>query len=241
MKSILLKSVSAIIDNIFPSHCIYCGLTISYNQNWLCDTCLEKLIYIKKKCDICSGVIVDDMCTICSDRKLYYTKNICIAEYTGVMKEILHNLKFNKKKRIYHHLSDIAFKNLMEDKGHFDIITSVPMNRKKKWERGYNQSEIIAKRLSHMLKIKYIPLLTEKTRFKTQRDLGFRERFINILNRYKIRNKNKINDKRILLVDDIFTTGATINECARILKSFNAKDVYSLTMARTNIKIVDFN
>jgi competence protein ComFC len=115
------------------------------------------------------------------------------------------------------------------------------MNRIKKWERGFNQSELIAKWLSVRLNKPYISLLEEKSRYKTQRMLGYRERFLNILDRYKILNIKKISGKNILIIDDVFTTGATINECARIIKSFGAEKVYSLTMARANIKRVELN
>ncbi len=229
-----------IADFLFPSSCVNCGKVISIKQDFLCNKCFQEIIFIDKKCEICSGVLIDDRCAICSDRKLYVLKNFTIAEYRGVMKEILHNYKFNKKRRLHLHLSKLAYKKIGSQSDLFDLITSVPMSRKKKWQRGFNQSEIIAKRLSRKLNKVYHPLLKEKSRFKTQRELGYRERFLNILDRYKISNKN-INGKSILLIDDVFTTGATINECARILKSFGATRVYSLTMARANIKRVEKN
>ena len=155
------------------------------------------------------------------------------------MKEILHNYKFNKKRRLYIHLSKLAYEAIEQYKDLFDLITSVPMNKKKKWERGFNQSEIIAKKTAKMLNKAYYPLLEEKSRFKVQKELGYRERFLNILNRYKVKNKKNVKNKSVLLIDDVFTTGATINECARILKSFGATYVYSLTMARVYIKRVE--
>ena len=113
------------------------------------------------------------------------------------------------------------------------------MNRVKKWERGFNQSELIAKRLSATLNKPYLSILKEKSSYKTQKTLGYRERFLNIMDRYKIQNIKKIKGKNILIIDDVFTTGATINECARIIKSFGAENVYSLTIARADIKRVE--
>jgi len=115
------------------------------------------------------------------------------------------------------------------------------MNRIKKWERGFNQSELIAKWLSETLNKPYLPLLKEKSHYKTQKTLSYRERFLNILDRYKILNIKKISSKNILIIDDVFTTGATINECARIIKSFGGANVYSLTIARADIKRVELN
>ena len=101
----------------------------------------------------------------------------------------------------------------------YDLITSVPMNRKKKWERGFNQSELIAMYLSRKMHREYIPLLSEKYGARTQRNLRYKERFLNVINRYRVKNPDLVKGKILLLIDDVFTTGATINECARILKA----------------------
>ncbi len=232
---------SWIIDFLSPSICVNCKSSITFNENLLCHICREGITLLENQCEICSGVIINNKCDICSDRKLYITKNFSIAEYNGVMEEIMRNYKFNKRRRLHIGLSKLAHKKIIDHKDLFDLITSVPMSRKKKWERGFNQSELIAKALAKKLDKRYHPILKEKPRFKTQKKLGYRERFLNILDRYKIRSKKIINGKNILLVDDVFTTGSTINECARILKSFGATRVYSLTMARANIKRVEIN
>ena len=120
-----------------------------------------------------------------------------------------------------------------------DIVTSVPINRIKKWRRGFNQSELIAKAVAERMGKQYRILLKDRYKFKTQKKLSYRDRFLNILNRYKIINEKFIRGKNILVIDDIFTTGATLNECARILLSAGASKVYSLTMAGADIKRLD--
>jgi ComF family protein len=107
---------------------------------------------------------------------------------------------------------------------------------KKKWKRGYNHSEDISKVLSGLLKKPYRELLYEKRKRGGQKFLGYRERFLNIINRFGVKKDADFSGRRILLVDDIFTTGATINECARVLRSKGALEVFSLTIARTGIK-----
>ena len=82
-------------------------------------------------------------------------------------------------------------------------------------------------------------IIKEKHNFKIQKKLGYRDRFLNIINRYKAKNGNIMKGKGVLIVDDIFTTGATINECARILLSAGADRVYSLTIASADIKRLD--
>jgi competence protein ComFC len=232
-----------IVDLLFPSYCINCAAATSYKDACLCGNCIEKIELLENKCEICSGAIFENKCVICSGRKIYFDKNITVAGYSGIVKEILHNYKFNKRKRLCKHISKLAIKEIIQYKNIIDIITSVPINRKKRFDRGFNQSELIAKDIAKKLNKVYLSCLKEKYHFKTQRKLGFRDRFLNILDRYEVqnakRNKKYIQDKKVLIIDDVFTTGATINECARILKSFGADRVYSLTIARADIKRVD--
>ncbi|MFH0977221.1 MAG: ComF family protein [Spirochaetota bacterium] len=228
-----------IIDFLFPSYCVNCKKLISYKEMCLCNGCLQKIDYLKNTCEICSGDIIENKCTICSSRKLFIDKNIAVAAYAGVIKEILHNYKFNKRRRLYKHISLLSLNHIIRYKELIDAVTSVPINRKKRWERGFNQSELIARDISRKLGKKYRSILKEKYHFKTQKKLGYRERFLNILDRYYIKNAGLVAGKTILIIDDVFTTGATINECARILKSFGADRVYSLTIAKADIKRVD--
>ena len=232
-----------VIDILFPSFCIYCNAVISNKDLCLCGSCIKKVRLLDNKCEICSGELIDHQCCICAAREIYFDKNICIAEYSGLIKEILHNFKFNKRKRLYKHLSSFALREIGCFKDDFDVITWVPLNSKKKWERGFNQSELIARYIARELKKEIRPVLKEKYHFKTQNKLGYRDRFLNILDRYAVcnigENRKYLAGKNVLIVDDVFTTGATINECARVLKSFGVKKVYSLTIARADIKRLD--
>lgn len=236
MRSIVLSIFYGFVDMIFPSKCVCCGTNISIRYNSVCGKCLDEIDFIENECGICSGVLIDGICDVCSGRKFYIERNIAVADYSGVMKSMLHNYKFSSRRRLASHLTGAALEKIHGHSGLFDIISAVPMNRRKKWKRGFNQSEIIARQISKKLGKKYRSLLKERPYFKTQRDLGLRERFLNVLERYEIINERMVEGKRILLVDDVFTTGATINECARILKSFGANEVYSLTIARVVVK-----
>lgn len=224
------------VNYIFPSKCVSCGMPVSYSLNCLCINCFNKIKLIENGCRKCSGEMSNGRCIICSDRMFYLDKNIAISEYEGVMMDILHNLKFNRRKRLYFKMAELVFNELLKHDIEYDYITSVPMNRSKKWKRGFNQSELIARWISQKADKAYIKSLKERTWTNAQKDLRFKDRFINVLNRYEAINHSRIAGKRILLVDDIFTSGATLNECARMLKSNGVKEVYSLTIARTGIK-----
>ncbi len=235
----MYRIICNLIDYMFPSYCVNCGVNTGYEDAFICNGCMNKIEYPENKCRVCSGKTYEEGCTICSGRKFYIEKNIIISNYSGVMKEILHNYKFNKKRRLYKVLSGLAFREISELKDCIDIVSAVPINRKKRWGRGYNQSELLARDIARKINKKYRTLLKEKYNFKTQKKLGYRDRFLNILGRYKAVNTRILKGKRLLIIDDVITTGATINECARVLLSSGALKVYSLTMARANIKRLD--
>ena len=115
----------------------------------------------------------------------------------------------------------------------YDIIIPVPVHRKRKRLRGYNQSELIAKELAKKLKLKvYTDVLVKINNNKVQSKLNKEERMKNVKNVYKIINKEKIKNKNIIILDDIYTTGATINECIKELEKTDANKIGVLILAK---------
>jgi len=195
-----------------------------------------RISFLSESCPVCSGLLENGVCGTCAERHWYFTKNMTVAEYNGIAREIICRLKFKKIRGLHLVLAALAEKKLEGHDIRADVITWVPMNSRKKWARGFNQSELIAKKLSKLTGIPGRPLLREKRKTEIQRELGVRDRFINTLNRYHAVPNNFIRGRTILLVDDVYTTGATINECARQLRSAGARDVFSLTIARADVK-----
>lgn len=115
----------------------------------------------------------------------------------------------------------------------YEIITSVPISKKRKKERGYNQSELIAKEISKKLNIKYEKNVLYKVKNTVaQSKLNKRQREENARGVYEIRNKKEINKKKILLIDDIYTTGSTVNECSRVLQKIYPQKIGIFTIAK---------
>ncbi len=110
------------------------------------------------------------------------------------------------------------------------------MNRRKLVKRGYNQSELIARAVSRKTGIEFYEILKECKNRIQQRDLNYDKRFINVIDRYETVNNIKFRGKAVLLIDDVFTTGATINECSRILLLAGAAKVFSITIVRSDLK-----
>jgi len=187
-------------------------------------------------CPVCSGIIYNGNCSICGERKFYPAKNISLFCYDKVSRDVIHSIKFEGMKHAYKVFVPYMCDRINDFNGKIDIITSVPMNREKLIKRGYNQSKLFARSLSEAKGVEFYELLHEKRNKIRQRDLNYSERFVNVIDRYETVNNTKLKNKVILLIDDVFTTGATINECSRKLINSGANKVYSITVVRADLK-----
>jgi competence protein ComFC len=222
-----LKSMlDTAIKLIFPPKCIFCGNILSANSDIdICRGCFNKISFID---GIINGHNTRRSNSGCCD----YI--ICVCHYSGIIKDSLMRYKFFSKPSYYR-----AFARLLTDKvkkmtdlSKFDIIISVPLHRSKEKIRGYNQSLLISKELSKGLGVpEYSRLLSRIRDTGSQSLLSKAERYYNVKDAFEICNVEMIKDKVVLLVDDIMTTGNTIDECSRILKAAGAKAVVGAVIA----------
>lgn len=185
---------------------------------------------------MCGAPSAVSVCEICRDRIFFPARSLIISEYTGVMKNIIRAVKFKAGVRPVKYLAEKGQSFLLKNEVFPDLITCVPMNRKKRKKRGYNQAELIARALADLTGIRFLMLLNENENTVSQKKLSFEERFINVLGRYYPVRPGRCTGKKILIVDDVFTTGATLNECSRLLLEAGASEITTLTFARADIK-----
>lgn len=238
-KSSLEKIYRTLLDLIFPPRCYFCSKIIDFFNRGkydLCRECLSQISFIgAKACKFCGKQLKDyhdDLCEYCQPNK-YYIRLISACEYDDVLREKLLEFKFEGKKELYKVFSLILIEKLkMTDDIKFDIIISVPIHESKLKQRGYNQTQLIAQDIAKKLQIEIENDVLIKSKItKNQSELNRDERKTNIINSFIIQNGEKIKEKRILLIDDIVTTGATVNECSRMLKENGAKEVFISTVA----------
>lgn len=202
---------------LFPEKCIFC---MKYGDK-ICDNCIR---IIEKHEDVSIEKIGKDL-----DFLIYFFK------YEKIIRELILEYKFFNKPELSKLFSKIILKNekICGKLKFYDIIISVPMQRIKKSARGYNQTELFSKQIADKLGILYIDnnLIKIKNN-KTQSSLKLENRLDNVKDAFKVKNKSLLKDKKIILVDDIYTTGATLSECARILKEAGAKTVLGLVIAK---------
>lgn len=179
----------------------------------------------------------DFLCGECREKKRYFTKAIAVAVYEGTLSEAIHIFKYQKKQAMAKHLNVMITDLLLQRLFDSDIIIPVPLHKKRLNERGFNQSLLIAHYLSKRLCIPLSMDGLQRVRWtRPQIELSRHERLKNVRGAFAVlaglKPAHIIKDKRVILVDDVYTTGATVNECAKVLKKAGASEVVVFTLAR---------
>jgi len=214
-----------IFNLFFPAKCGFCG-SITGNCNYICNSCKNRQYNEDREhCILCGKKIylTENICNECRERRVYYEKLIYYDEYKDVLKDKIISYKFNDNSYLYHFFVELLLPKLINEE--FDLITAVPISKKRMKERGYNQSELIAKKLAKLMEVPYFKLLSKNHETKRQSELSKVERMINVRNSFDFNSKINIKDKKILLIDDVFTTGSTMNECSRVLKMWGSMSI----------------
>lgn len=208
-----------LLELVYPNVCGFCNKIC---KNELCNRCKNKI----KKYEI--NIIT-------KPQNRYFEELISIFKYEGIIREKIIQYKFGDKAYMNNTFAKIILKNekicgLLKK---YDIIIPVPIHKKRKAQRGYNQTQLIANKISKCLNIKLCNnVLVKNKNTIAQSKLNKKKRVQNIKGAFKILNSEKIKGKDILLLDDIYTTGSTANECSKILKKAGAKTVGVLTIAK---------
>ncbi len=204
-----------------------------------CCICKNNLVDLEKICETCKKDFIPDF--FLTELKVEYTVVNCVScfRYENAPRTAICNLKFHGDMQFYDAFVDGMFKSLQNFfnkttcNENFDFITCVPVSSTQLKSRGFNQSEIIAKKLSKKLNIKFENLLIKKTDYRPQRSLNYRERITNVIGAFDVNHSFDFLNKNIILCDDIITTGSTLRECCKTLLKNGAKNILCLTACKT--------
>jgi len=226
----MLKFFEGLLELLFPVRCRICKKP---SKEVICSHCIESFPkvtgYICKKCGK-PCVREFNVCNECRGKRLHFTSARSGGIYSGSLKEAIHQLKYKNGKILAPYLAEFASSSVADVMDGVDVIAYVPLTKKKEAKRGYNQAELIARALSSyydkpiyngLIKVKDIP---------EQNKLGLTERSKNVSGAFEAYSPVSGN---ILLVDDVYTTGSTVNECAKVLERSGASEILVLTIART--------
>ncbi len=221
---------------MYPNTCPACGKTLGIYAS-MCKKCEKELQYIREPiCKKCGKQLDDEEKEYCGDCKKYvhiYDMGLGVFAYNDVIRKCIYDFKY-KDMKIYSRF--FGEKMAIHSREYLlawkpDVIIPVPVSKKKYQKRGYNQAELIAKELSVRTSIPIdTKLLYRSKDTKPQKEVNRETRKKNLENAFIIIG-NVVKYKKIILVDDIYTTGSTIDECARVLKEAGAKEVYFISLS----------
>ena len=222
-----------LLSVFFPQRCVHCGV---YGEP-LCPGCRGQLKPLGPKiCRRCGKPSLHDVsdCPECRRRRLYFGSATAAFSYGGPARSLVHGLKYRGLSRLAPLMADLSARDprLTELNGEV-TLTYVPMHRSKQFSRGYNQAQLYARALARRLELPLAELLVKLTPTTPQNRLNFIDRGKNLSNSFAIHGGYTCKTGRVLLIDDVFTTGATVSECSRILTSRLEVEVDVWTFART--------
>ena len=211
-----------LIRLIYPVKCMVCEKILKEDSILsLCDTCYELLPRYAK-----GFVKMPEL--------PYVDKLLAAYYYDEGMDSAIHSMKFNNQPKLAQTFAYLIYEEMMKAscQPDIDMVLPIPMHLKKKRKRGYNQSELLAIELSALLRIEMPKnLLTKVINTRPQVGLRREERLCNTEGAFDVTDETQVNGKNILLIDDVVTTGTTLNTCAKILYEKGASNIYACVIA----------
>ncbi len=235
----------SLLNFILPHKCAICTSYLN-DDVMLCHRCWQKVEFINApSCFICDAPFQFNLalpkealiCGSCQQHKPFFDRAISVFKYSDHIKNLIHQFKYYDRLALLRHLSKLLYTKLDQEllAERYDFITFVPLHPKKLRQRLYNQSALLAGDISKRAKIPFLPDLLLRVKYEQpQTMLSRRERLINMRRAFAVNDQQlkKIEGKKIIIIDDVMTTGATLNECSRLLHK-HAAQVVVATIAKT--------
>ena len=233
----IFNHITRILDWIYPPACLACQTLIAMTDTQprdmkLCSICQGLFEPIQPPvCKFCGCPTAQDVerCVSCHGKTFHFTCNRATFVYDELMRDLLHALKFRQNKQIAHSLGKLWAKNIAELPAD-SIIVPLPLHRAKKRERGFNQAEVMASHIAAHCSVQMEDTLIRTIDTPPQSGLHPRQRAENVAGAFAIKKGANPRGKSYLIIDDIYTTGASLNECAKVLKEAGAARVECLTL-----------
>ncbi len=235
---LMKKFLQKLCSILFPPDlkCIICGKELADpNRKCVCEECETKLPYIVHPCERCGEEVVGEgrFCEACKYVKRDFDKCYSVFNYDGDAKKLVFKLKYENGKWLAGYMAKYLSDLIVSRNINYDIVTFVPVCKKRKRSRGYNQAELLAEKVAHDMHTDCKSLLERIKTTPSQVKLDFKDRLENIKDAFIVNLGENVKGKIVLIIDDVLTTGATLNECAKTLKKAGAKEVIGLTFANT--------
>lgn len=236
--------ITRILDALFPRRikCILCGDELNIDErNSICPTCHDKAPFIKgHTCIRCDMPLLEDdyanVCFNCKRHNYHYTAVKSAFQYTGNIRSCIYRFKYKHQKFLGEYLSKFMVVKYAQLDWHIDGVIPVPLHPARQKKRGYNQAEELAKPFCDDLALPLLNILQRVKDTPSQTTLSPSDRANSVKDAFILTDKSLVKGKNILIIDDVYTTGATIEEITNLLLRAGANAVYGLTLAHAVIK-----
>lgn len=239
--------MEGMLNLVFPLDCKICEKPIRESKGYsICEDCFKTIELIERPyCIKCGKPLLlneffeqnrEILCLDCKRKKYSFKFSRSVGIYNKALKKCIHLFKYYGEKRLAKPLGKLMVDYLLKNdefENKFDLIIPVPLHKNDLKKRGFNQSMSLSKIIEDYFSIPIgESILIKKKETPFQVSLLKKEREKNILNAFSVEKPEEIIGKNILILDDVFTTGATVEECAKELIKFRSKNIYVLTLAR---------
>ena len=233
------RHARTLLDLTLPAMCPACGERLSVTDQGLCDSCWDHIVDIRGPlCPRCGRAGVDPgrRCPGCLPGEVHYTWARQAAHWAEPLSDAIHALKYHGVAELAEPMARLLARLLVQQlQGEaWDLVAPVPLHRVRERERGYNQSALIARELARKFSCPVDERAVVRHRAtRSQTHLSRAERLVNVADAFDCPEPELVAGQRVLLVDDVYTTGSTVNETAGALRAAGTAEVYALTVARS--------
>ncbi|MCQ2422980.1 MAG: ComF family protein [Lachnospiraceae bacterium] len=234
----------SILEFLYPPRCPICDGVRFSDEPVCCPSCIEQVSYVSAPYCMCCGRPIErddrEFCYDCSRKKRNYSGGVSLGAYEGALKESVLRFKFHGREEFASWYAEKLTERYEKElfRFHATLILPVPMHKRKERRRGYNQAASLAKELSERLSVPVRSDILLRTRYtEPQKNLNDVARLQNLLNAFAVEEeklteyKKNHSIERVILVDDIYTTGSTMEACARVLKKAGVERIMPVTIA----------
>jgi ComF family protein len=236
--SVILELASGLVSLFYPPHCGACGCRLKEDRekDSLCESC-QKLIFkpLMPCCPVCSDAMQGLLnCPNCEGRRWHLSTIVSGCRYQGLARELIQRFKYGRDQALMRTLGDLMLPALGDPRlagKRFEGIVPVPLHFLRERDREFNQAALLSRYLAWHLGLPVLPLLKRRRATLPQAGFDRKQRLKNLEGAFELRMPIK-SDMSILLVDDVTTTGTTLNACAELLMEAGAGEVCAVTVAR---------
>ena len=230
MRGLAEQAGRTLLDALYPLECAGCGAS----GKIICDRCAEQLpVLVQPYCQVCSADSDAEVCQVCAQSGRRFDGVRAPYRYAGSIRQAILALKYGGIKAAAPQLGDMLAEYVQANPLPGDLVAAVPMHASRRRERGYNQAELLARRVAGRCDVPYSgDLLTRTRRVDPQAGMtSAASRAINVVGSVAVSRPGEVDGRQIVLVDDVATTGSTLDACAAALKDAGAASVWCLTLA----------